>query len=246
MSFSNAGKNWNRAELRAYLKSLKRPDWIKGVTFHHTAFPDLKMRPAGWSPKLIGYMRDGYQNDRGWNRGPHFYPDDNTIWGLTPPDVAGIHAVSFNRTHVGIEVLGNYDEETHLSGRGARCWSHAFDCAAEVLEWAGLQPGPKTVNFHRDDPKTSKSCPGSKISKEFAIEGVIAAANLGNTKPAPEQRVFVVVAEWLRVNGRTEKLTKKENQFFVGSMWIESARYDKEKQATFADEAELRKDILGL
>lgn len=245
MSFSNSGKNFTREGLRAYLAKLKCPSWVKGVTFHHTATPALSFPrwSGGWTPQLIANMRDGYINNNGWGSGPHFYPDDNSIWGLTPPTEKGIHAKSFNSSHIGIEVLGNFDVESHTTGRGAKCWLNAFECAAEVLAWAGLKPSEKTINFHRDDPKTNKTCPGDNISKQFVIEGVVnAMKKIASIQPSP--RIMVGISDWLSAMGRKEKITKKDGQVMVGNFWIESAIYDKERQVTIADEAELIADIL--
>lgn len=245
MSFANAGKSWSRAGLRAYLATLERPAWLKGVTFHHTAEPSLghKAWANGWNPTLIDNMRDGYAR-KGWNRGPHFYPDDDLIWGLTPPTVQGIHAVAFNRSHIGIEVLGDYDTENHLIGRGEKCWHNAFACAAEVLKWAGLTAND--FNFHRDDPNTKKTCPGKRITREWVRLWLLEA--MSGDQPAekqPEPVRMVVISEWLAAQGWKHSITKNdEGQVIVGGAWIESAYYDKEKQATLADAAELERDLL--
>lgn len=245
MSFANAGKSWNRAELRAYLATLKRQDWIKGVTFHHTAEPALSYKAwaNGWNPTLIANMRDGYQRNKGWASGPHFYPDDYRIWGLTPPTEKGVHAVSFNGSHIGIEVLGDFDTESHTSGRGAKCWLHAFECAAEVLTWAGLTA--EKFNFHRDDPKTQKTCPGKNIDRLWVQTGIIDALRYVAEPVKPQQRMFVPIASWLSVHGIKSKVTKNASgQVIVNGCWIESAYYDKDKQATFADESELKADLM--
>ena len=247
MSYSNAGKAWSRAELRAHLSTLKRPAWVKGITFHHTAEPSLahKAWGNGWNAQLIANMRDGYK-EKGWSSGPHFYPDDHEIWGLTPPTEKGTHAKSFNGTHLGIEVLGNFDQQDHLSGRGARCWQHAFECAAELLLWLGLPATEATLNFHRGDPKTSKSCPGTRINKSWVIAGVAAAMSRALPTPAPnpiKEGIRVVISEWLAAKGSSAKITREGAQVLVGGSWIESAVYDKERQCTTALESELVADV---
>lgn len=245
MSFSNCGMSWDRAGLRAYFAGLARPVWCLGVTFHHTATPDLAMRPNGWSAQLMRNVADGYARERGWDRGPHFFPDDRAVWGLTPPREQGIHAASFNRTRLGIEVLGDYDgRDDAKTGRGVACWENAFWTAAEVLRWLGLQPDGATINFHRDDLKTSKSCPGTSIRHEWVIAGV--KASMGFEPPAPEPDAGRVgVADWLRETGNALPIIRdRQGHVMVGGMWIESARYDRATQTTTALRAELEADLL--
>lgn len=248
MSYKNCGMSWDRASLRAYLAKLTPPAWCKGVTFHHTAEPDLAMRPKGWSAQLMRYVSEGYTNDRGWDRGPHFYPDDDEVWGLTPPTEKGIHAASFNSTHLGIEVLGNYDKHDDAkSGRGLACWKTAFWTAAEILKWLGLQPLSTTINFHRDDPKTTKSCPGTDISKEWVIAGVFAA--MGGEAPARPDSASerIAISDWLAAQGKNLSIVRdSKGCVLVGGIWIESALYDKTTEKTTALVSELEKDLRNL
>ena len=251
MSYANAGKSWNRAELRKYLAAIARPKWAKGVTCHHTATPDLAMRPRGWNAQLMKNVAYGYTHERGWDRGPHFFPDDSRVWGLTPPDEQGIHAASFNRTHIGIEVLGDYDgRDDAKTGRGLACWQTAFWTIAEILRWLGLQPDAgtitSTINFHRYDPKTSKTCPGKSITDAWVLAGVRAA--MGNESPtpppAPPADERVAISAWLRATGKSLRITRNTSgQVLVGGMWIESARYDRATETTTAMRSELEADL---
>jgi len=251
VSYANAGKSWNRAELRKYLAAIARPKWAKGVTCHHTATPDLAMRPRGWNAQLMKNVAYGYTHERGWDRGPHFFPDDSRVWGLTPPDEQGIHAASFNRTHIGIEVLGDYDgRDDAKTGRGLACWQTAFWTIAEILRWLGLQPDAgtitSTINFHRYDPKTSKTCPGKSITDAWVLAGVRAA--MGNESPtpppAPPADERVAVSAWLRATGKSLRITRNTSgQVLVGGMWIESARYDRATETTTAMRSELEADL---
>ena len=245
MSFANVGKSWDRKELRAYLATLYRPSWCKGITFHHTAEPNLAMRPAGWDPQLIRNVADGYQHDRGWNRGPHFFPDDRRAWGLTPPTEAGIHAVAFNRTHLGIEILGDYDRhDAPNTGRGLACWTTGFWTAAECLRWLGVKPDVDSIRLHRQDPTTSKTCPGTSIAFEWALAGVKASMDYSPPPLVPSPGERVGISDWLRSRGLQRSIVRNtEGHVIVGGAWIESASYDKVTETTAALRSELESDI---
>lgn len=172
MSFANVGKRWStQEELRRYLAGFQPPKWAKGVVLHHTAIPDLAARPLGLTPQHIRNLEAFYRS-QGWSAGPHLFVDDIAVSGMTPPAVQGVHARAFNATHLGIEVLGNYDRDSPTQGRGAQCWSLAAGTVAAVLDWLGLSANASTVRLHRDDPKARKSCPGTLITQEWAISEI--------------------------------------------------------------------------
>lgn len=81
----------------------------------------------------------------------------------------GVHAVSFNSYAIGIEVLGDYDTEDPRSGRGLDCWRNAAATAGVLLDWLDLEADADTVFFHRDDPQTTKRCPGAKVKKDWVL-----------------------------------------------------------------------------
>jgi hypothetical protein len=179
MSFSLVGKVWDPVGFRQYVKTLDL-DWAKGITMHHTWNPSLRNRPRGLTIQHIRNLQSYYQNDLGWSRGPHLFVDDDQIFGMSPLEERGIHAVSFNRTHLGIEVLGNYDAESPVSGRGKACWGTAKE-AVEIL-LRKMERGTEAVNGHRDDPRTNKTCPGTKVD----LDAFRASLNL--EAPASEDR----------------------------------------------------------
>lgn len=165
MSFSLVGRVWDGASFADYLRTVDL-SWARGITMHHTASPSLRQRPNGLKAQHIQNIQSYYQGTLGWSRGPHLFIDDDQIFGMSPLDERGVHAVSFNRSHIGIEVLGDYDSEDPYSGRGLACWNMATRAAAAILERTGW--GVDSINGHRDDPRTSKSCPWKKVDlKDF-------------------------------------------------------------------------------
>ena len=74
--------------------------------------------------------------------------------------------------HVWPISLGNYNEEAPNNGRGLACWTTAFGAVKALVSWAGLKPDATNILFHRDDPKTNKTCPGSKVEKSWVLENL--------------------------------------------------------------------------
>jgi hypothetical protein len=169
MSYANTGKRWSVDGLRAYLSTVTRPTWAKSVTIHHCAAPSLAQRPTGFTAQHIENIRNYYQKQLKWSKGPHFFTDEDDVFGMTPPNVQGIHAASFNASSIGFEMLGNYDIEDPKNGRGLEVCKTTAAAALVVLDWLKLKPSTTTVLFHRDDPKTNKTCPGTKISKAWFL-----------------------------------------------------------------------------
>ncbi len=164
MSFKNKGLSWkSQAEFAEWLKTQSVDRNIDKIVMHHTAFPDLDMRPNGLSDQHIENIVYGYEHDNGWDVGPHFFVDDYRVMGMTPIQEQGIHANSLNRGSIGIEVLGDYDDEDPYSGRGLKAWSNAAWAVKAILE----RFGDLTIFGHRDAPDTSKTCPGLKLDLDW-------------------------------------------------------------------------------
>jgi|14_taG_2_1085336.scaffolds.fasta_scaffold11655_2 hypothetical protein len=170
MSFSLVGTQWNLPSFETYL-SKTNLSWADSVTIHHTGFPNLGMRKKGLLVQHIKNIRDYYQG-KGWSAGPHLFIDDLDINGMSPLNERGVHARSYNSHSLGIEILGNYDIEDPKSGRGFNCWTLAAQATAAILNEMGREANAKHILFHRDDPKTRKSCPGNKVNKGWFIDKV--------------------------------------------------------------------------
>lgn len=252
MSYANVGKVWSSSSFGEYIRSVKKPSWVKAVTLHHCAAPSLAQRPTGLTVQHIINIKSFYSNNLGWNRGPHFFIDEDQIFGMTPPTVPGIHAVSFNSSSIGIEVLGNYDVEDPLSGRGLECWKLTAKCTADLLDWIGVEANSQTVHFHRDDPKTSKTCPGTKVKKDWVLDlikeskGFVAPPII--TKPDSDD-VFESVVDFMMSNRNVSytsaaKLLKRSGKLYLyNGHWLERAYYDPVKQQTVAPVSELKEAL---
>jgi len=147
------------------------------VTMHHTGGPSLKTwegygnRPkpitdAQWMTNLASY----YGNEMKWSAGPHFFFTPKNFCMLSLPTKRGVHAVSFNAMSWGIECVGDFDSEPFTEALANR-YAEGLACLHIA---AGLEPDDykfkvRGLHFHRDDPKTTKTCPGKKVSKELMV-----------------------------------------------------------------------------
>ena len=264
MSYEIAKERWSTETYGPYLKTLPKAKWAKGVTIHHTAYPNLAMRPLGLTDAHQRNLLYYYKNKKRWSDGPHLFIDDKSILGMSGLLDNGVHSVGFNSTHIGIEVLGDYDKEDPYSGRGRQCWNILFYTVAETLKYLGLEPNSKTVTFHREDGHTSKSCPGRRIKKQWVLDGVKRAYSTSKaytldkvSQPQDKPRVpnwteyklmdagwFVPVLEFMEhIGGDTDKiieeLDSKDGKIFYQGDLIENAYYDTTKQKTYALATEL-------
>ena len=159
------GKPFCPCALRLYLNELDFSTWKPThVCIHHTAAPSLATRPAGFKFQHMENLQSYYTKELGWSQGPHLFVDEDEAWVLTPLNKRGVHAVSFNKDSWGLEMLGDYDSEDPLTGRGAQVLEYSAKITAVLLGF--LKADTSKIRFHRDDPKTQKTCPGRKITKE--------------------------------------------------------------------------------
>lgn len=242
MGFENVGRIWSPESYAEYLGTLKRPEWCTSITLHHTAAPSLAQRPHGLAIRHIENIVSFYK-DKGWTTGPHLFVDDHQLFGMCDLRRKGIHAVSFNSSSIGIEVLGDYDKENPKTGRGLACWRNAGAATRALLGWLGLGATEKTVLFHRDDPKTTKTCPGTRVKKDWVL-GLLAdpAAPVVPVSDKPDvgfawgkwdfrgERWCVPVREFLIARGIAQaeviaKLKGKNGKFYYGGELLEGAYF---------------------
>jgi hypothetical protein len=142
-----------------YLDALPRPDWPgennpRGSVYHNTYRPT----EAQWAGRasMVSMQRD--YTAKGWSAGPHFFlalgspnPKNDGIWQMTPPTVPGVHGVSCNPTHFGIELVGDFQARAPSLPQQQLL----IDVLVLLHRWAGL--GPRLI-AHRDC--ITRTCPG--------------------------------------------------------------------------------------
>jgi hypothetical protein len=129
--------------------------WVTGATLHHTWKP-LASQWRGRSTLMA--MMKFFTNVRGWDRGPHLFIAPDGIWQLTPLNIPGIHAVSTNKCHWGIEVVGNYDKEDWPE----KTKEMVYDTIFTLFAWRGITVNERNLVGHRETG-SPKTCPGSAI-----------------------------------------------------------------------------------
>ena len=181
------GKRFTPSDFKKYLADVEMTGTFqpKFVTLHHTASPSLAQRPQGFSNQHLQNLRHYYEKQLGWSGAPHIFIDDNDdgIIVFQRMDKRGVHAVSYNRNSWGVEMLGYYDVEAFDKGRGEKVRDTTMEALAIMN--ARIKATPDSIKFHRDDPYTSKSCPGRLVQKADVIRRV---ANLMQ-QPEPEEMV---------------------------------------------------------
>ena len=189
MGYELTGQSWDRQGFRGYVAGLPELPWVKAVCVHHTATPNLSQRPQGWKIQHMRNLQHFYQNELGWSAGPHLFTDEDQIFGLSSLYRRGVHARTYNPYAIGIEALGNYDSEDPLIGRGFEVWKMTATTASILLDHLGLEPNDKTVLFHRDDPKTSKTCPGSNVEKDWFLDLVVGEGDRAGKEEDTDQEI---------------------------------------------------------
>jgi len=156
------------------------------IVMHHTGSPTLKnwndwqgrVSDEQWMKNLAAYYGTAQYDSKGrllkgaWSAGPHFFVTPKNFCVLSWPDRKGTHAAAFNSASWGVEVVGNFDVEPFDGVIRQR----AIDALACMHNALGFTPEftnrLRGLHFHRDDPGTSKTCPGTKVQREPLIVAV--------------------------------------------------------------------------
>lgn len=137
-----------RPEIRAKVRS-----WATGVTLHHTDRPTIaQWTAAGGYASLKGVVRT-WRDTNGWETGPNMIIAPEGIYLASGILAPGIHAGVCNNTHIGIEVVGNYDKAG---------WKEPIRGFVYGAVRALVNIGASKINGHREC-NSPKTCPGTAI-----------------------------------------------------------------------------------
>jgi hypothetical protein len=160
MPFDAAIRHWpNLDAFAAYLRTVPRPVWCKGLTNHNTYIPnEMQWRGiASVESCMTTYI------GKGWSAGPHLFlaaeaPSalDRGIFQLTPMSHPGVHAGPCNDDRLGIENVGDFDARPPSPAQ------YQFLLAVNrlLLQTWGL--APSTVNVHNEC--MARTCPGRYLT----------------------------------------------------------------------------------
>jgi hypothetical protein len=165
-----------REHFAARLAELKWTSWQPvGIVLHNTAAPTL----AQWAeigPDHTARIRNlqHYYEGLGWHGGPHWFVSRNWINEFSNPLRRGTHTPSWNATHFGIEMVGDFSREKFDSGDGALVRDNSVFLMAGLCRRFGWDIA-KVLKLHKEDPRTDHDCPGKFVSKADMIARVQAA-----------------------------------------------------------------------
>ena len=134
------------------------PQLANKLVIHHTWRPTKE----DWKgARSIDGMKAYYEKKK-WSAGPHLFVAEDGVWLFSPMCLDGIHAGTLNHRSIGIEVVGDYDNEI-WSGKTKE---NALGAIKILMNQLGISN--QNIFFHRDvSPKT---CPGKTITKEWLFQ----------------------------------------------------------------------------
>ena len=165
------GTSFSPAKFDGYCHQLQWTSWRPSFfVVHNTAVPSLAQRPNGFTEQHIKNLEKFYRDTQKWKAGPHLFIDDRKIWVFTPLTLSGTHSPSWNKTSIGVEMLGDYELESFDSGRGLQVRKNTVAALATLSAILGLDP--TTIKLHKEDPLTTHSCPGKNVLKLDLIQQI--------------------------------------------------------------------------
>jgi N-acetylmuramoyl-L-alanine amidase-like protein len=165
------GKSFTIEAFDAYCHTLVWNAWRPSfIVLHNTAVPSLAQRPGGFTQAHMQGFVTFYRDQQKWSAGPHLFVDDRQVWAFTPLTMSGVHSPSWNKLALGLEMLGDYENESFSEGRGLAVRRNAVAAIATLSAVLGLDP--EQMRIHREDPLTTHACPGRNVRKLEMIQQV--------------------------------------------------------------------------
>ena len=158
-------KGFTLEEFQVYVKTVvakKMGVWRpRGFVLHNTG----TMEWPGHTPKGVQITPEQRIKNmsvdwvaRHFDGGPHLLiSPDGMIWAVWPMWLPGTHSPSWNHTHWGMEMVGDFDKEKfppamNVAASGAMAAGYAM---------LGHAPDKDSFHLHKQDPRTThKRCPG--------------------------------------------------------------------------------------
>lgn len=172
------GRKMNLTELQTFIDTMEFSSWKpRGMVVHNTGVPSFKQWHQVSGETRMRNLENYFKNQRGWSSAPHAFVADDFVWPFTPFNRKGTHSPSWNGTHLGIEMVADFDKEDPYSGPTGAVYKNTVALFAMLHMKLGLDPD--TIKLHREDPRTTHACPGKKFDKKRFIEDVQTWMNHG-------------------------------------------------------------------
>ncbi|OGH90754.1 MAG: hypothetical protein A2507_00915 [Candidatus Magasanikbacteria bacterium RIFOXYD12_FULL_33_17] len=148
----------NRSQFTSYANSKNYGSLPPNkLVIHHTWSPSKEE----WNGQNTVLGLKHYYEGLGWSAGPHLFVAEDGIWLFSDMSRDGIHAGSGNHLSIGIEVVGDYDNQVWC-GETKTNTLHSINTLLKKLNIPDSE-----IHFHRDYSK--KSCPGNAITKQWVL-----------------------------------------------------------------------------
>lgn len=178
MAFDAQIRHWPTIEaFAAYLRTVPRPSWVKGITNHNSYIPnELQWRGVA-SVESCQTIYIG----KGWSAGPNLFlaaeapkAAHRGIFQLTPIQHRGVHAGDCNEDHLGIENVGDFDARPPSPAQ----YQLLLNVNRLILQRWMLSP--ESVNVH-NECMSGRTCPGRYLT------GAQIRADLAKPAAPPKQ-----------------------------------------------------------
>ena len=183
------GTTFNRASFLNHLNSINPKDlsWLKYLILHNTGAPDIAQQRAtrGGESQRMKNAKPHYEK---WRGGPHYWVFESGLIGKgSALPSTGVHSPSWNSSSMGVEMVANFTpKKDDPYGAGAIIVDTTAWLFAQVLNKTGLPI--ESIKLHKEDPRTTHDCPGSRIVKsEFLtkVKGYMASKAVEPKVPKP-------------------------------------------------------------
>lgn len=181
MAFNSINRQFKTVnDFTAYLAILPAPTWGVIASCGHNTYRPTE---AQWRGLVSMKSMQATYVAKGWTAGPCLYvalgapnPAHDGIFVMTPPTSEGIHGVTCNPTHFGVELVGDFQNNPPSAAQQTLF----LDAIAALHRWAKLGP---LFNMHRDCVK--RTCPGDAF---YALKaqlqvGLVARLRTPSTDP---------------------------------------------------------------
>lgn len=161
MPFDYIGRKLTREEFTKYIET-KNFGMLPAnkLVIHHTWSPTKE----SWNGKKTLDGIKNYYVSKGWKSGPHIFAAEDGIWLFTDMRNNGTHAGRLNWRSIGVEIVGNYDNEVWQGETKL----NALHAILELQKKLNIKN--EKIFFHRD--VSGKTCPGKAITKQWLFENL--------------------------------------------------------------------------